>query len=96
MCRERLPHGKILDNGVVGVGIVLERVLSLVEFDPGVFTYSRGMFFENEKIVLFGDEVVGIVISYDLPVFPFFNCRSIAHWTPPSYPSRSLDLVLRF
>lgn len=90
-----MPYGKVLDDAVVGIWSILERVLALVEFYPGVSTDSRRMFFENKKIMLFCDEVIGIVILDDLPVFPFFNRRSIAHRTPAGYTRGSLRLVLR-
>ena len=79
MCWERLSDGEILDDGVVGIGSVLERVLALIELYPGIPANLLRVFFEDEEVVLFRNEVVGVVILRNLPVFPVFERRSRAH-----------------
>lgn len=71
----------------------LERVLALIEFDPRIPADGRRVLFEDEKIVLFRDEIVGVVVLDYFPVLPILNRERVTHRTRVCFHSR---VVARF
>lgn len=97
MPRNRLSHWQIFDDAMIFVRREFEDILALIEFDPRISRDNVRMFFENEEVVLFRDEVVGIVVPNEPPVFPFFDYWSRTQGTfVRSFPCLVFRLRFRF
>ena len=94
MPRHTLSHWQIFDDAMIFIWRKLEDVLALVKFYPSVPGDNVRMLLENEEVVLFRDEVVGVVVPDNPPILPLFNRGRLAHRTSSGYTSRSLGLIL--
>ena len=90
---KRLSDRKILDDAVIGIRRVLERVFALVKFYPRIPVDGRRVFFEDEEVVLLRDEIVRVVVLDYFPVLPILNRERVAHRTRVCFHSR---VVARF
>lgn len=81
MSGHALSHWQIFDDAMVLVGREFEDVLALIEFDPRIPSNNIRMFFENEEIVLLGDEIVWVVVLDNPPILPLLDRWSRAHRT---------------